>query len=443
MATEDPQRPEETPVRPSLFGGFKNYGPVLRNRDFFYLWGGSIVSNVGNRIHFIALMIYTYNLTGKALNLGLLMIIMAVPNFFLSPVMGVLADRMDKRKLIIASDVARFALVILFPFARNIWEIYALAFLIGAANSAFFPSVFSLIPQIVRKKDLLTANSLNVTTQNVVAIIGPAAGGLIVGFWGTTPAFMLNSFTFLFSAFMILLIRKPETRETTSPAAESVSTATDKPSYFREFAEGLRFMLSDPMMRYLIFTFSALVLVTQGLSPLFVVFVKEVLGKGDLAFGYLISALGVGGIVGGFIYGLIGQRFSRVAIIINLLFLDGLIIIILGINTSYYVALGLFAVFGIIGTVFSITIMTLLQEYIPEDKMGRAMGVFSVMFEPLGMVSMGVFGYLADVIGTGLVFVGSGVLELIAMAFARFLPVYRKVTKLEPAVKLGERTGAG
>jgi DHA3 family macrolide efflux protein-like MFS transporter len=439
MATEDPQIPEETTERPSPFSGFKNYGAVLRNRDYFYLWWGSIVSNIGNRIHFIALMVYTYNLTGRALNLGLLMIIMSIPNFFLSPVMGVLADRMDKRKLIIASDVARFALVILFPFAQNIWQIYALAFLIGAANSAFFPSVFSLIPQIVPKKDLLTANSLNVTTMNVVAIIGPAAGGLIVGYWGTTPAFVINSFTFLFSAFMVLLIKKPEPREIPSGEIETPR----KSSYLGEFIEGIRFMMGDPMMRYIIFTFSALVLVTSGLNPLFVVLTKEVLGKGDLAFGYLISALGVGGIMGGFLYGLIGQRFSRISIIINLLFLDSIIVIILGVNTSYYAALGLFAVFGIIGTVFSVTIMTLLQEYIPEDKMGRAMGVFSVMFDPLTMVSMGVFGYLADVIGTGLVFVGSGVLELVATGFARFLPVYRKVTKLEPTVKLGERAGVG
>lgn len=440
MASEDPQIPEETTERSSPFSGFKNYGAVLRNRDFFYLWWGSIISNIGNRIHFIALMVYTYNLTGKALNLGLLMIIMSIPNFLLSPVMGVLADRMDKRKLIIASDVARFALVILFPFAQNIWQIYALAFLIGAANAAFFPSVFSIIPQIVPKKDLLTANSLNVTTMNVVAIIGPAAGGLIVGYWGTTPAFVINSFTFLFSAFMILLIRKPGPRETVSGELEAETPK--KTSYFGEFVEGLRFMMGDPMMRYIIFTFAALVLVTSGLNPLFVVLTKEVLGKGEVAFGYLISALGVGGIVGGFLYGLIGQRFSRISIIINLLFLDSIIVIVLGINTSYYAALGLFAVFGIIGTVFSVTIMTLLQEYIPEDKMGRAMGVFSVMFDPLTMVSMGVFGYLADLIGTGLVFVGSGALELAATGFARFLPVYRKVTKLEPPVKLDERAGA-
>jgi DHA3 family macrolide efflux protein-like MFS transporter len=441
MATEGPQFPEETTERPSPFSGFKNYGAVLRNRDYFYLWWGSIVSNVGNRIHFIALMVYTYNLTGKALDLGLLMIIMSVPNFFLSPVMGVLADRMDKRKLMIASDVARFALVILFPFTQNIWQVYALAFLIGAANSAFFPSAFSLIPMIVPKKDLLTANSLNVTTQNVVAIIGPAAGGLIVGFWGTTPAFVLNSFTFLFSAFMVLLIRKPKSRETLSGEVDAATPK--KPSYVREFTEGLRFMMTDPMMRYIIFTFAALILVTSGLNPLFVVLVKEVLGKGDLAFGYLISALGVGGIVGGFLYGLIGQRFSRISIIINLLFLDSIIVIILGINTSYYAALGLFAVFGIIGTVFSITIMTLLQEYIPAEKMGRAMGVFSVMFDPLAMVSMGVFGYLADVVGTGIVFIGSGTLELVATGFARFLPVYGKVTKLEPTIKLSGRTDEG
>lgn len=435
METEEATTTDEK-KRSSPFGYFQNYGKVLKNRDYLYLWIGSIISNIGNRIHFIALMVYVYNITGKALNLGLLMIIMSIPNFLLSPVMGVLADRMDKRKLMIASDIARFALVLLFPFTRNIWQIYVLAFLIGAANSAFYPSSFSLIPMIVKKKNLLTANSLNVTTQNIVAIIGPAGGGLIVGFWGTTPAFFLNSITFLISAVMIAFIKKPERAVETPPEKVGVS---GRSSYLSDFKEGMSFLLNDKMMKYIIFVFAVLILVTSGLNPLFIVLTKEVLGRGEVAFGYLISALGVGGIVGGFFYGLIGQRFSRVAIIINLLFFDALVVIALGINTNYYVALGLFAVFGIIGTIFHINVMTLLQEYIPEDKMGRSMGVFSVMFDPLSMISMGIFGYLADFIGTGLVFIGSGVLEFVATIFARVLPVYKRIVKLEPTIRLGDQ----
>jgi len=423
--------------RASPFSHFKNYGDVLKNRDYLYLWTGSIISNIGNRIHFIALMVYVYNLTGRALDLGMLMIVMAVPNFLLSPIMGVLADRMDKRKLMIASDIARCLLVVLFPFTRNLWHIYILAFLIGAANSAFFPSLFSLIPMIVTKKNLLTSNSLNVATQNVVAIIGPAAGGLIVGFWGTTPAFIINGISFLFSAVMIYFIRKPEKKV----ANEELLTTSSKSTislYYEEFKEGLKFMMKDEMMRYVIFVFSFLILVTSGLNPLFIVLTKKVLGVGEMEFGYLISALGVGGILGGFVYGLLGQRFSRIAVVINLLLVDALVIVLLGFNSNYYIALGLFAVFGIIGTIFHINIVTLLQEYIPEDKMGRSMGVFSVMFDPVSMVSMGVFGYLADIIGTGILFIGSGVMEFVVTLFARLLPIYRRVIKLEPTMKLDD-----
>jgi MFS family permease len=432
MSEEEHTQPEEDLKKNSPLKYFKFYGSVLKNRDYLNLWIGSIVSNIGNRIHFIALMVFVYNITGKALDLGLLMIVMAIPNFLLSPLMGVLADRMDKRILMIISDVARALIVVLFPFTTSLWQVYVLSFLMGAANSAFFPSLFALIPRIVSKKNLLTANSLNTTTQNVVAIIGPAAGGLIVGYWGTTPAFLFNSLTFIFSAFMIYLISKPEKKpDIETELQRGIS------SYVNQFREGMKFMLKDQMMRYVIFVFAVLILVTSGLNPLFIVLTKEVLGKGEVAFGYLISALGVGGIFGGFIYGLIGHKYSRISMIVNFLLLDAIVVIALGFNTNYYIALALFAIFGIIGTVFHINVITLCQEYIPEDKMGRAMGLFSVMFDPLSMLSMGLFGYLTDLFGIGLIFIASGTLEFFAVLLARILPVYKRVSKLEPTVKIG------
>jgi DHA3 family macrolide efflux protein-like MFS transporter len=412
---------ETTPQQPPLKKtGFRAYRQALTNSNYRKLWIGEGISNIGNRIHFIALMTYVYTLTGKALDLGLLMIFMTLPNLLLGPLAGVLADRMERRYLMIMSDVARFALVLLIPFTTDLWQIYAISLLMGAANSVFHPSEFSLLPTLVEKDALVTVNSLQVTTMNIVSIIGPALGGLVVAHYGTTPAFLANSGSFLFSALMIWLIRQPK-----KGYADGKETSVRQ--LWAEFREGFRYITGDIVFKYIIIFFGVLILCTNGLNPLFIVLTKKVLGGGTQEFGYLISTLGVGGIIGGIIWGAVGNRFERIATIVNLMFIDALFIIFLGLNSNYYLAMAAFFFFGMVGTAFSINIMTFLQEYIPEDKRGRAFGVFAVMFDPLSMASMGIFGTLADWVGVGWMFVGSGALEFITAVFGRFLPVYQRV----------------
>ena len=412
-----PEPPRGSPPQKTM--GLKAYRRALANSNYRKLWIAEAVSALGNRIHFIALMVYVYSITGRALDLGLLMIFMTLPNLFLGPVAGVLADRMDRRRLMITSDLARFALVLLIPFTTDLWQVYVIVFFIGAANSLFHPAEFSLLPTLVEKEILVTVNSLQVTTMNIVAIVGPAVGGLLVAHIGTTSAFIADSGTFVFSAFMVWLIRPPRRTE------EAKETTVSK--LWGEFREGLRYMFSDFVLKYILIFFGVLILCTAGLNPLFIVLTEKILGGGTEEFGYLISVLGVGGIVGGLIWGVVGNRFERIATIVNLLFFDALIIVFLGLNTNYYAALGAFFLFGMIGTAFSINIMTFLQEYIPEDRRGRAFGVFAVMFDPLSMASMGIFGSLADFVGVRWIFVGSGALEFIVSAFGRFLPAYKKV----------------
>jgi MFS family permease len=412
---------ETIPGKPSpKKTGLKAYRHALTNINYRKLWIGEAISNIGNRIHFIALMTYVYTLTGRALDLGLLMIFMTLPNLLLGPLAGVLADRMERRYLMVMSDIARFALVLLVPFTTNLWQIYTISLLMGAANSVFHPSEFSLLPSLVEKEALVTVNSLQVTTMNVVSIIGPAVGGLIVARFGTTPAFLANSGSFLFSALMIWLIRQPKKE------LEAGKETTVR-QLWTEFREGFHYITHDFVFKYIIIFFGVLILCTSGLNPLFIVLTQKVLGGGTQEFGYLISVLGVGGIIGGIIWGAVGNRFERIATIVNLMFIDALFIIFLGLNSNYYLAMTAFFFFGMVGTAFTINIMTFLQEYIPEDKRGRTFGVFAVMFDPLSMASMGIFASLADWVGVGWMFVGSGALEFITAAFGRFLPAYQRV----------------
>jgi len=399
-----------------------SYLKVLKRQGYRNLWIGSAISIIGNHIHYIAMLAYVYHLTGKALDLGFLMIISAIPNLVFGPFMGVLADRLNKRYMMITSDLARCLLAFMFPLTQTLWQIYTLVFLMGIARTSYSPAEFSLLPNLVKKDELIVANSLEVTTMNITMIIGPALGGLIIGIYGTTPAFIANALTFLFSAVMVSLIREILGKE---------KADARKAGMLSDFKEGLRFLWGDRIMRYIIIVFSIVMVLASGINPLIIVYTHKVLGRGDAEFGYLISILGVGGIVGGFLYGLIGKRVSKMQVMIYNLLIDGFVMCLLGFTSSYIIAGVIFFIFGMINTAFQIAIMTLLQEYIPDNLRGRIIGVFSLIFDPLRMLSMGIYGFFADIFSVGTLFIASGLFEVLTGGFARLVPGYRNVRKVE------------
>lgn len=441
--------PEIPPVNKNLTG-FRAYRSLWKARGFFLLWLAQTISGLGNRVHGIALLAYVYALTGKGLDLGVLMLVMGAASLIAGPIAGVLADRYNPRRLMIISDVVRFFLVLLLPFTTALWQIYVLAFFLALGGAAYGPCIFSIIPQLAGRKNLVTANSLSATTQNVLTIVGPALGGFLVAqigpatsewligqgapSWlplqhlGVTMAFFFDSVTFLFSALVLLAIgRMPNQGRYKEEASEAVPPKPEQQGFIKEMWEGIRILFADKVLGFITVMFIALILFTSCLNPLFIVLADKVLGVGTEGYGMLISALGVGGIVGGLIYGAIGNRFGRVETVVNILFLDALMIVVMGLNNQFFVGLIVFFTFGMIGTAFQVNVITIFQERVPEHLRGRAMGSLSVAFEPVSMASMALGGALSDVIGVQILFIGSGIMEFCVAIVCRILPSYRKV----------------
>lgn len=412
-------------MAPKLLEGFSNYRELLRNKQYRKQWIAVAISNAGTRVHQIALLVLVFEMTGKALDLGVLMICMSIPAFLMAPVAGILIDRIDRKTVLVAADFARAVLVAIIPFATELWQIYALAGALGACGTFYHPAMFASVPKLVSEGELVTANSLQMTTMNVVAIIAPAAAGLLVAHIGTTFAFWFDSVTYIASGILIWTIAtslKPERK------------AGERTNIVEEVKVAARTIVSDKALVFIFVFFAGLILFTNGLNPLFLVLTKNVLRQGTEQYGYLISALGVGGILGGFIFGAIGNRFGRIPMVVNLLFLDAVLIILMGalplmlpVPYSYYGALAVFFLFGAMGTIFHVNIVTLLQERVPDDVRGKFFAAFGVIFEPLSMLSMGAFGFLADVVKVAYLFIGSGVAELIVVIVGRFLPVYNRI----------------
>src|ERR671911_160195 len=181
---------------------------LLRNGRFLRLWIGQGTSFVGDAVSMVALVVLVVEITGSASAVGGALVARLLPTIA-SPLAGVLADRLDRRIILVATDLARAVLVLGLVFARDLATIYVLVFLMGLARTLFNPTVRAAFPSVVGAGDLTRANALVGGTFSVSETAGPALGGLLVATVGVEAAFVLDSATYLVSAVLLSLIRLP------------------------------------------------------------------------------------------------------------------------------------------------------------------------------------------------------------------------------------------
>src|SRR5215210_2155656 len=202
---------------------------LLRNVRFLRLWAGQGISFVGDFVSTVALVILVVDLSGSASAVGGLLVARLIPTLA-SPLVGVLADRLDRRAILVASDLARAVLILAAVFTRDLLALYVLVFLMGLARTFFNPTIRAAFPSVVGEGDLTRANALISGTGSVSYAAGPAIGGLLVSATGVNAAFVLDAATYLISAAFLSRIPFPR------PQTE------DGASFFGELRQGLSYL---------------------------------------------------------------------------------------------------------------------------------------------------------------------------------------------------------
>ena len=187
-------------------------GSLFRNVRFYRLWAGQGVSFVGDAISMVALVVLVVEIAGSASAVGGVLVARLLPTLA-SPFAGVLADRLDRRVILVASDLARAVLVIGLVFTRDLATIYVLVFLMGLARTFFNPTIRAAFPSVVGEGDLTRANALISGTFSTSIMVGPALGGLLVATIGVDAAFMVDAVTYLVSAVLLYRIHLPLPRQ--------------------------------------------------------------------------------------------------------------------------------------------------------------------------------------------------------------------------------------
>lgn len=437
---------------------------LLRNRSFLTIWTASAVSGLGDKIAIIALYLLVYKLAGRAVDLGLLAAVQIIPAVLLGPLAGLALDRYDRRRVMIICELASAVVAAALPFARSLGQVYALAALLSVGRQFVGPARLALLPSVVPAARLGQANALAMLTQNVVLLLGPALGGALVAWRGTSAAFWVDAASFVLSAgllawrrFDYLTERAAAPASSSSPApspAEAAAATASSPAPspaavaaaglavatagapaatglaglangWRRAAQDIRqaaaWIASQPRLRFAFAFLATVAFVTAMQQPLVVLFVKQVLERGDMDLGLILSAAGLGGIIGAVAAGSLASPRQPLRNVTWLVAIDGLALLLFAVNQSFPAALALFGLFGAIGTVVQVNLATFLQHETPEERRGRVFGWIVPLLGPLSLASVFLGPMAADAFGVVLVLALSGVLELAAGLFGRAL----------------------
>jgi MFS family permease len=383
------------------------YLTIIQNRRYFPLWLGQLVSSLGDTLNYIALVIYVYQLTGSGFDLSKLSIFQIIPILLISPLAGVIIDRFRRKNVLIAADIARAVLMLALAATSSVTAVYAIAILAAIATTFFRPTVQAVIPVIIKEEELLAANSVAWSTEQLVQIIGSAiAGGLIV-LIGPQAAFVFNAATFLFSAVMISTMDLPFV-----PIPESEKKGWR--FYLDEMRAGFTYALHDVFVSRLILVQMLASLAVGGTSALLVVLSERHLKLPPAGFSTLLLAIGIGALLGPFLLGLFTQNYKDM----RLLFLPYLIRgggdILIVLFASFPFALFLLFVYGLNTSTGMVVYNSIMQVSVPDKVKGRVFTLMDMAWSVMEILSIGLGGLLTDALGIRPVYYFGGVLLMLS-----------------------------
>ncbi len=342
---EFPALPEVPPGIYSIIQrDMSEYAKVLRNRNFFLLWLGQIVSQLGDRLDQMALLGLIYlKAPGSPMQIAKIMSFTILPVFVVGPLAGVYVDRWDKRRTMYVCDFLRAAIVLTIPLFffhnSNLLPLYAVIFVIFGIGRFFVPAKMAILPELVEKKQLLMANTLANMTGMIAAVAGFGVSGLLVEWIGPKSGFFLDSLSFAFSAGLIFFIytgARGRMREHAVSHPVREMEEIFKKTVLQELKESWQYVLKNKHIRFtlgLIFSLSAAL---GALYVVMIVFVQKTLHSATKDLGLLIVFLGAGLFLGSVVYGRFGSRISHYRMIFISLVSAGIVLIIFAFTLQRY-----------------------------------------------------------------------------------------------------------
>ena len=362
---------------------------VLKNRNFFLLWLGQIISQLGDRLDQMALIAFVYlRAPGSPLGIAKILSFTIIPVFLIGPIAGVYVDRWDRRRTLYACDFLRAVLVFTIPFflfyAKNLVPIYVIIFFTFSIGRFFVPAKLSIVPDLVAKKDLLLANSLVNTTGMIAAVLGFGISGVIVEWLGAKSGFYLDAVSFLISGTLIFLIaNKLKSVSVNLRGVSHEIVELLRKSVFQEIKDGIKYFIQKRDIRFTAWVMFILWAALGSVYVVIIVFVQKILHSATKDLGLLVMFLGIGLFVGSLIYGRFGQRVSHYKVIFISLVLSGIMLIVFALTIQkhpyFLVAAALALALGTVISPIMIASNTIVHKASDNVMMGKVFSSLEII----------------------------------------------------------------
>lgn len=336
---------------------------VLANPKFRRLWLAQLVSIFGDFIAIFAVNnMISFKLHGTADQVTMVMVSFMAPLALVGPIAGVLVDRWQPKRTMVASDLIRAVLVLLLVWATDLWQIYAIFFTMSVVSSFFIPAQSVTTPLIVPREALLGASALMQQAVQVVRIFSPLAAAALVSLAGERLCYYIDAASFLFSAAMIGSLAIPERPPHPTKGITSVAS---------EMGSGFRFILSHPAVSFVILSMTAGLFAITSFGAITPLFVRDILHQETKVYGLLGSMVGIGTIAGALFVTKAGKFLSRPGMVAAGIFAIGIFVVILALLPTTPMAMICFLAIGGSSAFIIVPSGALLQEETPTEMRGR------------------------------------------------------------------------
>lgn len=405
------------PTRPGLRG-------VFAIRDMRLLLLGFVTSRTGDFLYTVALVVFIAERTGSPAWVGAAALVRLLPLAVLSPVAGVLGERVPVRRLLVLCDLGQVATMVGLAVVVAADGPPLVALLFAGASSAlatpYFPVLTSVTPRLVAENQLAATNTFQSTVENLAMILGPAAGGVLLLVGPPSVPIALNALTFLASAAFTGAIRYQGTPGGSAGSDESADEAVG--SFLGQLGEGLRATVADREVAVLV-TFASGVTFVYGFELVYLVFVAdERLGIGTEGIGYLSAALGAGGALGALLTNRLADSPRLRLVLVGTLLGCGVPLGVLAVVSDPWVAYLVLGVEGVASIALDVVVITALQRMVRPGLLGRVRSIMdSLTITAILLGNVAAVALLSVLSLTASLVVAGAVLPVLAVALLPFL----------------------
>lgn len=357
----------------------------FRSRDFSLLWFGSFVSQIGSQMHIVAVSWQVYELTKNPLTLGGIGVARIIPLVLLALGSGVLADALDRRKLMLFSQIAMMLCSAALAFASSagivtVWWIYIITALSSAASTLGMPARQAIVPSLVPRHQLSSALSLNIISWQTATIVGPTVGGLVIAGLGVAAVYWFDAVSFIAVIVALLLMRV------------GALIGERRPVNLRAALEGFAFVRSNTMI-WSTMVLDFLATFFSSATVLLPLFATDILQVGPAGVGLLYAAPSIGAVAASAFLSVWGTLKRQGPILLVSVALYGVFTLVFGLSHSFWLSIVMLAGVGASDTVSMVVRQTIRQLTTPDEMRGRMTAVGMLFFAggpQLGEIEAGV-----------------------------------------------------